>query len=51
MAKPLVNARHADEDDRQVVAVVFITEEFECGRGQSFGFIDDEQLDPLVGVT
>ncbi len=51
MAEALVDAGHADQDDRQVLAVVLVAQEFERGGGEPFGLVDDRQLDPLVGVA
>lgn len=45
MPESLVDVGHADQYHRDVRAVVFGAEQFECGGGEAFGFIDDEQLD------
>ncbi len=47
----LVDAGHADQDDRGVLTVVPVSEDFQ-GRGrEAFGLVDDEQLDPLAHVV
>jgi hypothetical protein len=46
-----VDAGHADQDDRQVMAVVAIAEDLENGWREAFGFVDDEELAPFVGVV
>ena len=47
MPESLVDTGHADEDDRKVGAVVVVAKEFQCGRGEAFGFVDDEQFHQL----
>jgi hypothetical protein len=47
VAESLTDAGHADEDDPQLGSVVLVAEEFQCGRGEAFGFVDDEQFDQL----
>lgn len=44
VAESLVDAGHADEDHRKVGAVVVVAEDFQGGRGESFGFVNDEQF-------
>lgn len=44
MTEPLVNAGHADQDHREVGAVVLVAERLKSGGSQPFGFVDDEQL-------
>lgn len=51
MAETLVDARHAYKDHREVTAVVPVADEFERGRGESLGFVDDEQLDQVKDVS
>lgn len=34
-----------------MLAVVLVAEEFERGRGEPFGLVDDEQFDPFGGVA
>lgn len=51
MPEALIDAGHANENDRQLVAIMVIAEEFERGRSQAFGFVDDQQLDPPGHVT
>jgi hypothetical protein len=51
VAEALVDAWHADKNDRDLGPVVFVPEKFQDGRGESFGFVDDQQFDPFVGVA
>lgn len=44
MAESFVDARHPDQYHREAGSVVPVTKQLECGRGESFGFVDDEQL-------
>lgn len=46
----MVDAGHADEDDRDVFSIMSVTKDLEGGRGESFGFIDDEEFYPSPGI-
>lgn len=46
VAETLVDAGHANEDDRDVFSIMSVTKNLEGGRGESLGFIDDEELYP-----
>ena len=43
----MVDAGHADEDHGEVIAVVSVAEQLERSRCESFGFVDDEQVDEV----
>src|SRR4029434_2379817 len=43
-----VDARHANEHQAERRALKDITQMFERGRRETFGFINDDQLDPTV---
>ena len=44
-------SRHADQDHGELGGVVAVAKQFERGRGESFGFVDDEELNPAGGVA
>lgn len=44
----LLDAGHPDEQQPVITAVVLVAQVFYRGRGQAFGFVDDEQFD-VVG--
>jgi hypothetical protein len=45
----LVDSGHADEDHREVFAVVSAAEQLESRGCESFGFVDDEEFDEVRG--
>lgn len=49
-AELLFNSGHSDEYQGDVVAIVAVTQHFECGWAQSFGLVDDDQFDVLAGA-
>ncbi len=51
VAKALIDAGHADEDDRKVIAVAPIAQELERSGREAFRLVDDQQLDPAAGVA
>lgn len=47
----LVDAGHADEDHREVGAVVLVAKLFKGGGSESFGFVDDQKFDEPGDVS
>ena len=46
-AELLFDTGHTDQDQRDVVAIVAVAEDFQTGRVQAFGFVDDDESNVL----
>lgn len=51
VAELLLQTGHADQDEGDVVAVVAVSQQFQCGGAEAFGLIDDDQLHVVPAVA